>query len=323
MSAMGEVILNGLPLTEEERALFRSAAPEETHRFVPMMDPSGLSVPLEDPGVLEGATVILGCPAPAIVGGLEGLKWLQTWSAGVDGYLKPGCFPEGAMLTSAVGAYGPSVSEHMFATLLALLKRLPQYRDDQKARRFQNRGVVKTLNGATVLVVGAGDIGTQFAALCGAMGAHTVGLKRRAAAPPPGLDEVHTIAELEDWLPRADVVALVLPHAPETVHLMDARRLGLMKEGAVLLNGGRGSAIDPDALLDTLRAGRLWGVGLDVTEPEPLPPDSPLWDQEDLILTPHVAGGLHLEGTRERIVKIALDNLRRFMAGEPLQNRMK
>ena len=96
-----------------------------------------------------------------------------------------------------------------------------------------------------------------------------------------------------------------------------------MKDDAILLNGGRGSAIDPQALAETLRVGKLWGAALDVTEPEPLPTDSPLWDIDNLILTPHVAGGLHLEGTRERIVSIALENLRHYMAGEPLKNRMK
>ena len=182
---------------------------------------------------------------------------------------------------------------------------------------------MKSLDGATVLVVGAGDIGLRFAAMCRAMGARTVGLKRSVCPPPAGLCEVHAIAELDAWLPLADVVALVLPHSTETDHIMDGRRLGLMKEDAILLNAGRGSAVDPDALLDTLRSGRLWGACLDVTEPEPLPADSPLWDQENLLLTPHVAGGLHLEGPRERIVGIALENLKHYLAGEPLKNRYR
>lgn len=321
---MAEIILNGLPLTQEEQALFRAAAPQAEHRFVPLMDASGAALPNTDPALVEGATVILGCAEPKLVGRSATLRWLQTWSAGVDPYLKPGCFPDGAMLTSAVGAYGPSVAEHTFGMLMALLKKLHLYRDCQSAHQWdQGLGTVRSLNGATVLVVGAGDIGTCFAAMCKAMGARTVGLKRTVCPPPAGFDEIHTIPELEAWLPQADVVALFLPQTPETIHLMDRRTLGLMKPDAILLNGGRGSAVDPDALLDTLRGGRLWGVGLDVTEPEPLPADSPLWDEPRLLLTPHVAGGLHLEGTRERIVGIALENLKHYMAGEPLRNRMK
>lgn len=320
---MPELIFNALPLTEAERAQFCAAAPDAVHRFLPLMDNSGLTVSLSDPTVLEGATVVLGCPPAEMLSASPTLKWLQTWSAGVDMYLRPGALPEGVMLTSAVGAYGPSVAEHLFACLLALLKRLPQYRDSQRAHHWADLGTVKTLAGATVLVVGAGDIGRRFAALCQTMGAYAVGLKRTACPPPAGLDEIHTLDELDQWLPKADVVALALPQTPGTVHIIDQRRLDLMKDDAILLNGGRGSAIDPQALAETLRVGKLWGAALDVTEPEPLPTDSPLWDIDNLILTPHVAGGLHLEGTRERIVSIALENLRHYMAGEPLKNRMK
>lgn len=320
---MSECILNALPLTDGEWAQFLAAAPGVEQRFVPLMDDGGLVAPLPDPAAAEGATVVLGCLPPAVLSASPTLKWLQTWSAGVDVYLKPGALPDGVMLTSAVGAYGPSVAEHMFAAMLTLMKRLHRYRDDQLAHRWGDLGQVKDLPSSVVLVVGAGDIGTSFARMCHALGARTVGLKRTVCPPPDGLDEVHTLDELDAWLPRADVVALALPQAPETVHIMDRRRLFLMKKGSILLNGGRGSAIDPEGLNEVLSAGRLWGAALDVTEPEPLPADSPLWDQPDLLLTPHVAGGLHMEGTRERIVAIALENLKRYLAGEPLKNRMK
>lgn len=320
---MSELILNALPLTDAERAAFQAAAPGVEQRFVPLMDDGGLVAQLPDPAAAEGATVVLGCLPPAVLCASPTLKWLQTWSAGVDVYLKPGALPDGTMLTSAVGAYGPSVAEHMFATMLTLMKRLHRYRDDQLAHRWGDLGQVKDLPSSVVLVVGAGDIGTAFARMCHALGARTVGLKRTVCPPPNGLDEIHALTELDTWLPRADVVALALPQAPETVHIMDRRRLFLMKEGAILLNGGRGSAIDPEGLNEVLSSGRLWGAGLDVTEPEPLPAASPLWDQPDLLLTPHVAGGLHMEGTRERIVSIALENLKRYLAGEPLKNRMR
>lgn len=319
---MAEIILNLLPLTVAEQEAFRAAAPEAEHRFFMGMDCQGVTRPLTDPALAQGATVVLGCLDAALVSQLTGLKWLQTWSAGVDAYLKPGVLPQGAMLTSAVGAYGPSVSEHLFAMLLTLLKKLHRYRDNQANLCWTDLEGVKSLRDATVLVAGTGDIGAKFAAMCQAMGAHTVGLKRTVDGAIPGFNQVHAIAELDAWLPRADVVCLVLPQSPETVHIMNGDRLALMKPGSVLLNGGRGSAVDPEALLTTLRSRKLWAVGLDVTEPEPLPAHSPLWQEPDLLITPHVAGGLHLEGTRERIVAIALENLKHYMAGEPLRNRM-
>ena len=163
---MSECILNALPLTDRERAQFLYAAPGVEQRFAPLMDNSGLTVPLSDPALVEGATVVLGNLPAAVLGVSPTLKWLQTWSAGVDAYLKPGAPPDGAMLTSAVGAYGPSVAEHMLASMLTLMKRLHRYRDRQHAHRWADLGTVKSPVGATVLVVGAGDIGTTFAALC-------------------------------------------------------------------------------------------------------------------------------------------------------------
>lgn len=320
---MSEFIFNALRLTEQEQQAFREAAPNIEQCFFPLMPDSCLIAPQPVPSQLAQATVILGCPPVPDVAALKHLKWLQAWSAGVDAYLAPGCLPEGAMLTTSVGAYGPSVAEHTFAMALTLMKQLPQYQDQQRARLWQDRGTVQTFHGAQVLVVGAGDIGGCFASMCHAMGSHTIGLKRSVCAPPPGFDEIASIAQLDALLPQADVVALFLPHTPETHHLLDARRLGLMKKGAILVNGGRGPLVDPDALLEALGTGALGGAGLDVTEPEPLPSDSPLWAQENLLITPHVAGGLHNPGTRERIVAIALENLKHYLAGESLRNRTR
>lgn len=316
-----ETILNFLPLTPEERAAFEAAAPGAEQLFRPV---AATRFSPEAPGEeYARATVILGCAPTGMVAKAGRLRWLQTWSAGVDPYLKEGVLREGAMLTSAVGAYGQAVSEHMFATLLALCKRLHQYRDAQNRNSWTPLGEVKTLAGATVLVAGAGDIGSSFARLVKGMGAHTVGLRRSPERGAEGIDEMHPLSALDEWLPKADVVALVLPHSPETDRLMDGPRIGRMKRDAILLNAGRGSAVDCGALARALEEGHLWGAGLDVTAPEPLPGEHPLWRAERCLITPHVAGGDHLPAIRERLVDIALDNLRRYLAGEPLRNRMK
>ena len=207
------------------------------------------------------------------------LKWVQSWNAGVDPYLAPGVLPRGVRLTSAVGAYGPAVSEHMLAMLLAIYKRLPAYRDQQRAHIWADLGPVGSLAGKTVLVGGAGDIGRHFARLVRALGAQRViGLRRSAGCPVEGFDEIYGLGALDGLLPQADVVALALPHTPETAGLMSKARLLAMRPGAVLLNAGRGSAVDCTALAEVLCSGRLLGAGLDVTDPEPLPPGHPLWE---------------------------------------------
>ena len=123
------------------------------------------------------------------------------------------------------------------------------------------------------------------------------------------------------WLAEYDRFGL--PHSAQTVGLMDEGRLSLMKEDAILISSGRGSVLDQEALARTMKGGRLWGAALDVTEPEPLPTDSPLWDIPNLIITPHVAGGMRLELTRRVCIQMAQDNLRRYLAGEPLKNRVR
>lgn len=302
-----EHILNMLTLTEKERAAFAQTAQGHEQIFAP----GGKALSPED---YRQATVILGNPPPAVLAECPALRWLQTWSAGTDQYQRPGVLPEGALLTSATGAYGHSVSEHMFAMLLAAMKRLPGYRDLQRQERWTDLGPVKSLAGAQVLCVGTGDLGSSFARLCKALGAHTVGVRRDASKPAGGVDEMYPMAELDRLLPQADVVALTLPHADDTVHLMDRRRLLLMKEDAILLNGGRGSAVDCMALAQVLEEDHLWCACLDVTDPEPLPVGHPLWRQDRAMITPHTAGGNHLPDTAGRIAAIALKNLEKFLA---------
>ena len=162
-----------------------------------------------------------------------------------------GPLPGGVRLTSAVGAYGPAVSEHMLAMLLAIYKRLPAYRDQQRAHIWADLGPVGSLAGKTVLVGGAGDIGRHFARLVRALGAQRViGLRRSAGCPAEGFDEIYGLGALDGLLPQADVVALALPHTPETAGLMSKTRLLAMRPGAVLLNAGRpggGAVLRPPA----------------------------------------------------------------------------
>ena len=147
---------------------------------------------------------------------------------------------------------------------------------------------------------------------------------RRTGGMLPGFDEMHTLGELDDLLPRADVVAGCLPGTKETAGLLNESRLRRMKPSALLINCGRGSLIDTAALETALQEGRLGGCALDVTEPEPLPGESPLWNMENVILTPHISGASfgHVAETEDRIYALAAENLRRYLEGEPLLNRV-
>ena len=228
--------------------------------------------------------------------------------------------PAGARLASAVGAYGQAVSEHMFAMVLALIKRLHTYRDDERAHEWTDRGNVTTLAGARVLVLGCGDIGSHFARLCRAFGAHVSGVRRHADSVPDGFEDVHTMDELPELLPASDVVISFLPSAEGTRGLVDAAFLDACKPGAFFANGGRGDLVVQEDLIAALESGHIAGAALDVTAPEPLPADHPLWDAPNCFITPHVAGQFHLYTVLDNIARIAAENLRHLAAGEPLRN---
>lgn len=231
-------------------------------------------------------------------------------------YLKPGVLRDEVLLCNATGAYSKTVAEHGLAVTLALQKKLPLYRDGQRGHVWRDRGLVTSIADATVLVVGLGDIGLHYARLVKALGATVIGLKRRPGEAPDCVDELYTTDRLDEVLPRADVIFSVLPGTPETTHLYTAERFALMKSGAIFVNCGRGSAVETEVLRQALASGQIAAAGVDVTEVEPLPADSPLWDLENLLLTPHVAGEYHLPETFERIVDITAKNLALWLEGK-------
>ena len=171
-----------------------------------------------------------------------------------------------------------------------------------------------------MVIVGFGDIGRAFGRLCRLLGAHVVGIRRHLGAVPPEADEMGTLEDLPRFLARADVVASVLPGTPETTHLYDGKLFQAMKPGAFFLNCGRGNAVVQEDLARALTEGHLGGAALDVTDPEPLPADSPLWDVPNLLITPHISGEHHLAQTWDKVAAIAARNLKHYLAGEPLEN---
>ena len=306
------IILNLLRLTESQKTAFLNLTSGHEMIFAPdgLLEGEGIPVPDE---LYHKAEIILGNPPYEPLKGNHVLRYLHTKSAGTDRYEIPGLLPEDTVIQGAVGAYGHSVSEHMFAMLLAVMKRLPSYRDQQAAGIWEDLGPARTLSGAQVLCIGTGDLGASFARLCKALGANTTGVRRDPSRSAPGIDSIYGMDMLDTLLPEADVVSMMLPGSAETDKLMDSRRLKLMKKDAILLNGGRGNSIDCDALARVMADGHLFAACLDVTSPEPLPADHPLWQQKRALITPHSAGGDHLEDTACRVADVTLRHLRNYL----------
>jgi phosphoglycerate dehydrogenase-like enzyme len=250
------------------------------------------------------------------------LRWVQAWSAGVDRYVDmPGLAEHPRLvLTNMRGVHGPAIAEHVFASLLSLTRGLSQWRDAQRQRDWDRNLApeMTSLAGRTMLVVGMGGIGREIASRAHAFDMHVLATVRTAREAPAYVDELGVSADLERFLPRADVVAIALPLTPETRGLFDARRLALCKPGAYVVNIARGPIVDTDALLAALESGALAGACLDVTDPEPLNADHPLWAREDVVITPHVAGRAEITGDRRWATFRA--QMERFARGEPLEN---
>ncbi len=252
-----------------------------------------------------------GGPAPSdaeFLQALPRLRLVQLLSAGAERFA--GRVPEGVVLCNARGAHTPATAEWVMAALLAAQRGIPHFVREQAAGRW-SFSTQRSLVGARVLLVGAGDIGRTVGRMLDGFGAELTYVARTAR------DGVRSVDELPELLPHADVVVLLVPVTPETTGMVDAAFLAAMPDGALLVNAARGVVVDTDALLAELENGRL-RAALDVTEPEPLPEGHPLWSAPGLLLTPHVGGAI--PDTNERAAAAVTDQLTRVLAGQPLVN---
>ena len=305
-------ILVTLPVNEKHRQRINEIAQDCRVLYVPNSQVTEEQV--------SAASVIIGNVPAKMIRASERLELLQLESAGADAYLAPGLLAGSTVLCNATGAYNRTVSEHAAALTLMLMKKLYLYRDMQNDSLWRDCGTVSSPVGATVLVVGLGEIGLQYAKTMKAMGANIIGVKRRPGPCPAGIDELVQTDAVDTVLPRADVVFSILPSTKGTVHFYTEERFRLMKNSALFINCGRGNAVNSNVLLKALQNGEIAAAAVDVTEPEPLPADHPLWKQENMVITPHVAGGYHLQYTFECIVDIACENLTHWMKHEEFHN---
>ena len=265
------------------------------------------------------ADIIYGF-APSIVKTSKTLKWLCVPWAGVDSLMAPDYFAnEDCLLTNSAGAYGVSIAEHMIATSLVMMRRLDEFMEETRNGQWLKPRPQKSLKDCRITVLGTGDIGTTFAKRAAAFEpACIVGVCRSGKSSEAVYDKVLPVSELDSILPQTDLLAMSLPSTPETKGILSRERMSLLPEGAYIVNVGRGSAIDEDALADNLESGHIAAAALDVFQTEPLPSTSRLWKTKNLLITPHVAGNMTLAHTRNKNVQMFIEDLHNFAAGKPL-----
>ncbi|MBI3828437.1 MAG: D-2-hydroxyacid dehydrogenase [Planctomycetes bacterium] len=284
------------------------------------------------------AAIVYGPPRLDLIEGATAVKWVQSTSAGAEKIARSPQFQKGSFaLTTAAGMHD-SCAEHALALLLALTRQVAWYArfsgEDRHAGKpgepkpydhgiwaaRKNNPAPRVLSGSTLGVLGLGAIGRRVAAAARALGMRVIGVSYYGR-PVAEADETYPIAELDAQLPRFDVLVLVLPSSPETDGLLDAARIAKLPKHALVVNVGRGNAVDQLALLRALTEGRIAGAGLDVFEPEPLPADSPFYTLPNVVITPHVGG--NRPDYNERAFEIFVDNLRRYVKGDPLRHEVE
>lgn len=303
----------GPEVSDTELSMLRSQVPEAT--FVPVAD-----CPRD---AVREADAYLGRIDPdvyRIVGGQ--LRWVHSMGAGIETISAiPELVASDVTVTNTRGAHAPFIAEHTFALLLALQRHIVQFAQDQRERVWKRPGFATTMRelyGQTMVIVGTGNIGQAIARRALAFEMRVVGIDQQPV--DLGLEgfQGRPVADLDEILLEADIVVVAAPYTPTTQNLLNARRIGLLPDRAIVIVVSRGGIVDEAALAARLRAGTLAGAGLDVFATEPIPPESELWDAPRLIVTPHCSGGS--SQTRNRVMDITIENVRRFVNGEPLLN---
>jgi phosphoglycerate dehydrogenase-like enzyme len=291
-----------------------SRTPEQEQRFAALIAGAEIlyGFPREDPAQLAWAVR----HAPR-------LRYVQCTFAGAGQQVRAAGLSADELsrivFASSAGVHATPLAEWSLFGLLALRKGLPRLRAGARERRWDHYPVPE-LRGETLLVVGVGEIGGEVARLASAFGMRVVGV-RRHPQPTPFVDEVYPPERLDELAAEADGIVITLPLTDETEGLVSRRTIESLKRTAVLVNVGRGPVVDEEALIDALRSERILGAALDVFATEPLPPDSPLWELENVIVSPHTAAlSIH---ENARIVELFCENLRRFLAGEELLSRIE
>ena len=250
---------------------------------------------------------------PALVAAMPRLEWVQSLTTGIDNLLAMAEMPKGVPITRCTGVQGPQMAELALLMMLSLVRGFPRLLENQK-RALWDRQPQPLLYGKTVCLLGLGSIAERLTLCCTTLGMTVTGVSdsRKAA---PHVARIVRRAQLEQAAAEADFLIVLIPLSPATRHIVDARVLAAMKPSCFLINLARGGCVDEDALLDALERGAIAGAGIDVFETEPLPPDSPLWQAPNTILTPHVGG--YADIYHKQCFPIVRENFRAYAEGGP------
>lgn len=252
------------------------------------------------------------------------LKFLQICFAGAEKYCREESAPDGVVIANVTGAFGEVISEYIIGAVLSVYRKFFGYRDLQKEKKWLDLGSERTIFGERALILGCGNIGSLTAKKLGAFGAYVVGI-RKNPHNTEFFDEIFGMEQLEEQLGKADLIICCLPDTPLTRNLLNEKRIEAIKPNALLVNVGRGSLIDENALARSLKDGRLSGAVLDVFGKEPLPENSSLWGLPNVFITPHISGKSfgHSPLIERKIAEICAENINRFIEGKNPVNVIK
>lgn len=309
---MSKIIIT-IPMTEEDKKTITEITSLQTS------DISYLQAENITQENLENCEIILGNISPKLLQNCKNLKWIHLNSAGVNSYIDI-LSNNNIILTNSTGAYDLALAEYALALIFALKKKIPNYIKNQQECIWKDEGKVESIFNSKTLIVGLGNIGKELGKKLYVLGSRVSGVKKNLDNYPEFIEKIYSIEDLDEILSEFDIVVSILPETSETFNLFDIEKFKKMKKNSIFINIGRGTTVSSDDLYLALENNLISGAGIDVTHIEPLPKTHNLWKSKNLILTPHIAGGYHLDYTLNNIRKLAIENLKSFLLNKPLKN---
>lgn len=309
---MSKIIIT-IPMTEEDKKTITEITSLQTS------DISYLQAENITQENLEDCEIILGNISPKLLQNCKNLKWIHLNSAGVNSYIDI-LSNNNIILTNSTGAYDLALAEYALALIFALKKKIPNYIKNQQECIWKDEGKVESIFNSKTLIVGLGNIGKELGKKLYVLGSRVSGVKKNLDNYPEFIEKIYSIEDLDEILSEFDIVVSILPETSETFNLFDIEKFKKMKKNSIFINIGRRTTVSSDDLYLALENNLISGAGIDVTHIEPLPKTHNLWKSKNLILTPHIAGGYHLDYTLNNIRKLAIENLKSFLLNKPLKN---